>query len=372
MVLMFVRAVLGYSALLLAVAALLMGCGDGEAPRPDDNPASVQLGLLTDTHYAENCRSTVTKCDKTLGYAQAVLKKMKDEGAAWVAHVGDNKDESALESIRSNQELAHAAALGYAVTMEAALQATYPEKVVHVLGNHDMDRLTKGEFLDVIKEGSGHYTRDLGGGVSAVVIDSTYDAQGRNFSTMSCQDPGNGCALGFGEWRYAHVPGWQLEWLRKTLEAEKAAKRRVLLFSHIRLDGDRDLEESAWVGWRIVVNAAEVRAVLEDFKSTVLVVFHGHDHRAEDSPRIVNGIGYYTLIAIVEAMEVEKAPWATVRVWPEACRVQIVGHGEVPVSGCDGADWCINRTIVPFSADWKEGALGDAECEGLVTRTELV
>merc|ERR1712129_492353 len=153
-----------------------------------------------------------------------------------------------------------------------------------------------------------------------------------------------------------------------------AEKRKVVVLSHFRLDGDRDVENlthSEWLAWRVLVNSAEVRTVFEEFKSTVLAVFHGHDHRAVDSPRIINGIGYYTLIAMVEATEAEKAPWAEVRIYPSTCRVQVVGHGEVPVSACDGQAWCAHRNITPFSVDWQEGSLGDAECEGL-GRAELV
>jgi hypothetical protein len=77
------------------------------------------------------------------------------------------------------------------------------------------------------------------------------------------------------------------------------------VFAHQRLDAAGDA---------YVKNSAEVRAVLEA-SGKVLAVFQGHEHPG--GHRLVNGIHYYTLKALVEGSGAENNSYAVLEVHPD-------------------------------------------------------
>lgn len=348
----------------LVVSALLSGCGGGGGDASNnatDSGDSFTFGLFSDPHYAAaGCRASVGYCYNQTERMTSAMAKMKTKGAQWVALNGDNKDENVLPDFYANQTKSRAACLTYLASIKQTLETDFAGKIVHVLGNHDMDRLTKAEVLETLQEASGHYVRSMTASLSAVVLDGTYDQAGQNFSTMSCQDPGTGCTVGAGAWQNATIPADQIAWLQKTLTQLKTEKKRAVVFSHFRLDADKsNTFESTWLRDRTLTNSGEVRAVLEQFKSTVLVVFHGHDHIAQDAPRLINGIGYFTQIAMVGNDVIENTPYSMVTVWPKTCGVLVQGYGRVPMPSCPDSNMlCKNRTLVSKSVDWSDGALG--------------
>ncbi|MHC4520998.1 MAG: alkaline phosphatase, partial [Planctomycetota bacterium] len=79
----------------------------------------------------------------------------------------------------------------------------------------------------------------------------------------------------------------------------------VVVFTHQLLDGSGDVH---------INNAAAVREVLES-SGRVLAVFQGHHHAG--SYNQINGIHYYTLIAMVEGQGRESSAYATAELRPD-------------------------------------------------------
>jgi len=160
----------------------------------------------------------------------------------------------------------------------------------HVLGNHDMDSLSKPQFLSQaentgIEAGRGYYSFDASDSLHCVVLDANYRSDGSDY------DHGN------FDWTDANIPPHELDWLRQDLAASTG---RVAVFIHQLLDGKGPLH---------VKNADEVRRVLQE-SGKVLAVFQGHHH--DGLYRRIEGIHYYTLKGVVEGHGPENNSYAIV------------------------------------------------------------
>ena len=127
------------------------------------------------------------------------------------------------------------------------------------------------------------------------------------------------------------MPAAELAWLADDLAA--AAPRPAVIFTHQLLDGDE--------GAVFVRNAAEVRRVLET-KGRVCGVFQGHHHAG--GVRYRNGIGYYTLQALVEGSGPENSAYAV---------VEATGEGGLSVAGFHRA---ASRTWRPTASGGETGS----------------
>jgi hypothetical protein len=262
----------------------LAGCGGlhrfGTAPRP-----AVRFGMLTDPHYADANPVGTRFYRESLGKVREAVDRLNTERVAFLAELGDLKDMAPREP--DTRTLSHLTAI------EAEIRR-FRGPTYHVLGNHDMDNLSKTQFLQgVVNTGiptSRAYYGFSHGGVRFLVLDACVMRDGRDY------DHGN------FDWRDTSVPGAQLTWLRSEL---RAAQEPVIVFCHQRLDGTTDV---------CVRNAAEVRSVIEA-SGKVLAAFHGHDHPGAHS--VINGVHYYTLRAVVEGSGVDRNAYAVVEVQPD-------------------------------------------------------
>ena len=242
--------------------------------------ASLRFGLLTDPHYADADPKGTRYYRESLGKVREAVTRLRAERLSFLAELGDLKDMAAGEP--DSRTRAHLSAI------EAEIRR-FGGPAYHVLGNHDMDNLSKTQFLGGITNTDIPSTRSFysfaRGGVRFVVLDACHMKDGRDY------DHGN------FDWRDTMVPPAQLDWLRAELTA---ATEPVILFVHQRLDGESDA---------FVKNSAEVRSVLEASRK-VLAAFHGHDHPGAQS--LINGIHYYTLKAVVEGSGPENNAYAIV------------------------------------------------------------
>lgn len=272
---------------LKASAASLFGLmlGGRRLRAAEPRRAGFRFGLLTDPHYADAEPRKTRFYRESLGKMREAVDRLRAERVEFLAGLGDLKDMADGEP--------EARTLSHLVAIEREFQR-FGGPAYHVLGNHDMDNLSKAQVLAHIANtgiaaGRSYYTFSHGS-VRFVVIDTNFMHDGRDY------DHGN------FDWRDIHLPPAELDWLRAELQA---ASEPVIVLGHQRLDGDGHVQ---------VVNRAEVRAVLED-SGKVLAVFQGHDHPGAYTR--INGIHYYTLKAIVEGSGPANNAYAVVDVHPD-------------------------------------------------------
>ena len=164
----------------------------------------------------------------------------------------------------------------------------------HVLGNHDVDSISKAQFLSRIENTKvnadrTYYSFDINH-LHCVVLDANYRTDGANY------DHGN------FDWTDSNIPEAELAWLVQDLAD---ATGPIVVFTHQLLDG---------VGSVYVKNADQVRKILEG-SGKVLAVFQGHHHAG--SYNQIAGIHYYTLKALVEGTGPENNSFAIVEVHPD-------------------------------------------------------
>ena len=263
---------------LAAGAPLAYANATGRSPK-------LRFGMVTDPHFAD------IEAIGTRHYRESVAKMtecaalMNEKKVDFLIELGDLKDQGNPPSEKDT--------LTYLDTIEQAFKQ-FKGPRYHVLGNHDMDSLSKQQFLNgientnIAKEAS-FYSFDVKG-LHFIVLDANYNADDSDY------DHGN------FNWADSNVPRQQLDWLRKDLES---SSNPVIVFIHQQLDGEGDLT---------VRNAAEVRQILQE-SAKVLAVFQGHNHEGHYSH--IEGIHYYTLKAMVEGAGEENNSYAIVDVYDE-------------------------------------------------------
>jgi predicted phosphodiesterase len=217
---------------------------------------------------------------------------MNNEKADFLIELGDLKDEG-------NPAEEHDT-LKYLETIEAVL-ATFNGPRYHVLGNHDVDSISKEQFLARVEntgiaQTSKYYSFDTHG-IHFVVLDANHMADGSDY------DHGN------FHWTDTHIPPVQCDWLKNDLAA---TSNPVIVFVHQQLDGNTN---------HCVKNATDVRHILQESQK-VLAAFHGHNHAGHYSH--IEGIHYYTLKAVVEGSGEENNAYAIVDVYDD--RIDITGY----------------------------------------------
>ena len=265
----------------------------GCATTPPRLSAPLRFGLIADPHYA-NAPSTGTRYFReSIGKVQEGVARLRAERAAFLAILGDMKDMVAGE--------ADSHTLTYLVAIEREFQG-FGGPLYHVLGNHDMDNLSKAQVMSHVEntgipDGRAYYAFSHGG-VRIIVLDANYDKHGRDYDPNTL------------DWKDPNVPPQQLEWLKQEL---RNTVEPVIVLVHQRLDGD---------GVTSIRNRVDVREQLES-SGKVLAVFQGHDHPGFYS--LINGIHYYTLRAVVEGPGLENNAYAVVEVSREL-DIAIIGY----------------------------------------------
>ena len=253
----------------------------------------IRFGVVTDIHYADTgaagARSYRESDDKLAECVQVLNAK----GAAFLVELGDFKDQDKAPD--------EARTLKYLEAIESVF-AGFKGPRYHVLGNHDMDSLSKAQFLAAapntgIVPNAARYTF-LSGGVRFVVLDANHKGDGSDY------DHGN------FDWTDANIDAPQVAWLANTLGA---SAEPVIVLVHQQLDGTGDY---------YVKNAAEVREALEK-SGKVIAVLQGHRHEGAFST--INGIPYFTFRGLVEGAGMWNSAYAIVDVMPDL-EVRVWGY----------------------------------------------
>jgi predicted phosphodiesterase len=285
------------SAVVVAVGPALssLSCSANKTGSSIRRP--VRFGIVTDCHYADIEPAGTRFYRESLGKLADCVTQMNAQKVDFLIELGDFKDQ--------DKSPVEQKTIAYLDRIEAVFQR-FDGPTYHVLGNHDMDSLSKAQFLSRVENtGIDHsrrfYSFDVKG-VHFIVLDANYTSDGADY------DHGNFV------WSDANVPAHELDWLRADLAACRAP---AIVFVHQLLDGTAQ---------ETVKNAAEVRAILEG-SGKVLSVFQGHLHQGSYSQ--IEGIHYYTLQAVVEGQGSENNAYAIVEVHPDNT-ITVTGYGKAP------------------------------------------
>ncbi|MHC4242519.1 MAG: metallophosphoesterase family protein [Planctomycetota bacterium] len=271
-------------------------------------PSIARFGIVSDCHYADKDSFNSRCYRESLAKLTECVEVMNRQEVDFLIELGDFIDEGASE----------AETIYYVQAVEEVFQQ-FRGPVYHVLGNHDIGRITKDEFLTNIKNtgvvpvNSRYYSFDLDG-LRIVVLDGNYLADGTD------------CGPGNFEWMDTNIPADELKWFKAEL---CGTDKPVIVFIHQRLDGG---------GSFYVNNSADVRRVMEE-SGKVLAVFQGHHHEGGHSR--IGGIHYYTLRAMVENCGQENNSYAVIEVRADGS-ISVCGYrkavGMVLGAKCEIAD----------------------------------
>ena len=249
--------------------------------RAEPRPNTLRFGIVTDPHYTNRIYGT-RYCNQSLDKMAECVELMNKQDVDILVELGDFKDQDDPPD--------ESTTLSYLQAIEAEFQK-FNGPIYHVLGNHDMDSISKSQFLtnientDIAPE-SSYYSFDSNG-LHFVILDANYTSAGIDY------DHGN------FDWTDANIPALELEWLEQDLAS---AEGPAIILIHQLLDG---------TGSHYVKNAADVRRILE-LSGKVMAVFQGHYHVG--SYNEIQGIHYYTLKAMVEGSGPQNSAYAIVEV----------------------------------------------------------
>ncbi len=279
------RDILKSSTLLLAGSGIgwLTSCSRLVSGHPERSGRGVRFGMVTDIHHADLDVNGTRYYRDSLSKLAECVEFMNEQQVDFLIELGDFKDQGPTEM----------ETLEYLREVEAVFQR-FNGPTYHVLGNHDMDRLSKKQFLagitnDGIEPGRSYYAFDKNG-FRFIVLDANYTSNGHDY------DHGN------FDYRDTSIPNGQLEWLTSEL-AEGSAP--VVVFVHQLLDGDDAL---------CVKNSEAVREILQS-SGRVRAVFQGHFH--EGRIQTLAGIHYYTLKGLIEGRAPDSNAYAIVECMPD-------------------------------------------------------
>lgn len=247
-----------------------------------EGKSKLSFGIVSDAHYADKDPGRSRIYRESIAKMAECVQLMNNKEVDYLIELGDFIDKGA--------DAGEKAALGHLDTIERVYRK-YDGPRYHVLGNHDMDKISKQQFLSRventgIKKAASYYSFDSNG-IHFVVLDACFTSSGEPY------DHGK-----FG-WKDANIPPKEMGWLQQDLAA---TSKRVIVFVHQLLDGE---------GSHYVKNAAKVRQILQQDEG-VLAVFQGHNHGGHYSH--IQGIHYYTLKAMVEGSGEENNSYAIVDV----------------------------------------------------------
>ncbi len=230
----------------------------------------IRFGVISDVHYANREPAGTRFYRQSLTKVQEAIDRMNREKLDFAIELGDFKDQDAVPN--------EANTLKYLTDIESVFQK-FNGLTYHVLGNHDIDGISKQQFLERVENTSipktDSYYSFSRKGIHFVVLDGDFTKEGKAY------DHGN------FSWEDAGIPEEEIGWLKGDLKSNKLP---VIVFIHQMLDDSKNVKQA-------VQNAAEVRQILEQ-SGNVLCVIQGHVH--EERYNLINGIHYYSVNAVVD------------------------------------------------------------------------
>ena len=257
--------------------------------------SNVRFGVITDSHYADRSPKGTRYFRDSLSKLKHCISFMNTQELDFLIHLGDLKDQEEVPNETTT--------LRFLQTYEKEF-AKFEGKKYHVLGNHDMDSISKKQFLENIEntgieKGKSYYYFE-NNGIRFVVLDANF------------REDGVAYLKGNFHWQDTNIPKKQLQWLNKTLSDSKYP---CVIFVHQVFD---DIKS----GKHGVRNSQEVRNILEN-SGKILAVFQGHKHK--EAYHLINKVHYFTFNAMVDFPGLENNSFSIVSLYDNN-NVEIEGY----------------------------------------------
>jgi len=230
----------------------------------------VRFGLITDVHYADREPARERYYNQSLGKLSEFIARMNQEKVDFVVELGDFKDQDEVPN--------EANTLKYLSDVESVFHQ-FNGPTYHVLGNHDMDGITKTQFLERVEntgipKDKNFYSFNRKG-LHFIVLDGNFTSDEQDYNKDNFR--------GVESW----IPEKEIAWLKEDLKSNQLP---TIVFIHQLLGDSKGMKKSAQ-------NAPEVRKILEH-SGNVLCVFEGHVNSERHS--LIKHIHYYSFISAVE------------------------------------------------------------------------
>jgi len=204
-----------------------------------------------------------------------------------VIELGDFKDQDAVPN--------EANTLKYLTDIESVFQK-FKGPTYHVLGNHDVDGISKQQFLERVENtgiqtAKSYYSFNKKG-FHFVVLDGDFTKEGKAY------DHGN------FTWDNTMIANEEIDWLKNDLKTNELP---VIVFIHQMLEESKSVNHA-------VANALQVRQILEQSQN-VICVLQGHVH--EEIYKFINGIHYYSVNAVADGDGPENSAYMIVDVYKD-------------------------------------------------------
>lgn len=247
---------------------------------------NLRLGLISDIHYADLKTAGSRHYRDSLAKVKEAIARFNASDLDMVICLGDLID--AGKSVE--EEYSH---------LERVYEEFKQLKVPcqFVLGNHCIYTLTKEEFLRGVNQESSNDSLNIKG-VRLVFLDACHRKDGVSYGRKNYQ------------WTDTDIPEEQRKWLKKALVQDS---QPTLVFVHQRLDVEGNYG---------VHSAPLVRQILED-SGEVAAVFQGHNHVNEH--KIINGVHYVTINAVIEGPAPENNAFSILEYSPSGQAIRVEG-----------------------------------------------
>ena len=263
--------------------ALLLSC-PGLLAR--ENEKRQRFGLVTDIHFAHRNVHGTRYYEQSITKLSEAIDVFNRRKLDFMIELGDLKDMGDIPE--------RGQTLSFLDEIEAKFQ-TFDGPVYHVLGNHDMDSISKSEFLaHTSNYGSAKgkpYYSFVRNQIKFIVLDG------------NCNEDGSDYDSGDFDWTKAFVPAGQKEWLWQELKKDDLP---VVIFIHELLDTFSGIDKELCIG-----NAEEIVSMLEQ-SGKVVAVIQGHHHAGNYSFR--HGIHYFTMKGMIEGSLPENNSFAVIEI----------------------------------------------------------
>jgi len=280
------RGGLSRRAALCAGGVLVAGCV-GRFAVEQGGGTAITFGVVADVQYADRDASLGRFYRDSAEKLRECIRAMNQARPAFMVMLGDMIDNAKTV----DEELA-------ALRQIDGIYRGFDGPRHYVLGNHELEVLSKEQFIESTGMPGAHDGFD-GGGFRFLVLDANYMEDGTPYKA------------GNFAWTESYVARAEGEWLEKELGR---TTKRVIVFVHQPLDDEHGLHG--------VKNGAEVRGILER-SGKVMAVFQGHQHRG--AYRKIGGIHYFTMRGMCEGAGPGNSAYAMVRV-KEGGGIEVRGY----------------------------------------------